>query len=322
MHNFNLFGGIFFFYLLIITGLLNLILICSCTPRYVYCGLRLYVDSEPPGAFAKFLWKECETPGYLEIGSLWEINQAPGNKLDTNRLVSAPGKTLTVNKEGYFEKSIVFPNYGFPSNIIGLRIPETLECVKEDSPRYYNSGYYSVKLTPISTRKYRNAFETHLDRREYEKAEVVRREWAKFIKSIPEKNRTESLRSGLDKLEGVIGLTDTILVPLREKLLQKLNNEDYESALKIQQLIINREAQLRPPPPPQQTIVIRESSEGKDRVINVQSPEVKVPDKIVVEQKQRYGVTDVVDNLMKVQGKQLADKDKAGFKLIDILLGR
>jgi hypothetical protein len=31
-----------------------------------------------------------------------------------------------------------------------------------------------------------------------------------------------------------VGLTDAVLVPLREKFLEKINQEDYENALKIQ----------------------------------------------------------------------------------------
>ncbi len=290
-------------------------------------ALDLKVVSDPSGAdvYVNEV-NRGKTPLKLELRPSASI---PAGSVDVNRktvirVFSEGGiERIKVAKEGYLDQEITFPKGSY--RIIGqtdsLNVPDFLRFdLDKDSP-IVESGTWTVKLRFCSTEPYRKAFEAQLDRGDYGKAEEIRMEWIDFIKSFAENSRTRSMRVELAKLEGVVGITDPFLVPLREKLLQKLREEDYETALKIQQLIINRENQLRPPPPPQ-TIVIRDS-EGKDRIVNISPQEAKVPDQIVVEQKKRYGVTDVMGalNTLGVTAP-LTKKDMAGFKLIDILLGR
>jgi hypothetical protein len=119
------------------------------------------------------------------------------------------------------------------------------------------------------------------------------------------------IKNQLVKLEGVVGLTDPMLITLRKELMLAIKDKKWDDASKIQNLISAKVKELAPPPQP---III--SGGSQTPVI------VEQPSKIQFEQLPRYGVSDYARVLSIIGGKTMTSKDAATLKLFDMIIGR
>lgn len=98
---------------------------------------------------------------------------------------------------------------------------------------------------------YQRRFATEVVKNDYSAAEVTRRVWIKVIESVESKCKGKldlraqtALEARREKLQGVVGLDDEILIGLRGKLLAAMEGGDAEAARSYTRAITDREKAL------------------------------------------------------------------------------
>lgn len=110
------------------------------------------------------------------------------------------------------------------------------------------------KLTAVDAGKlwpFKHRFAQEVYTRQFGEAEVTRRLWIKMlgqyktecIKRLSERQKI-AVDAQVDKLERIVGLDDSMLIDLRNKLLDAIEKNDANSVLSYSRAVTEREAQL------------------------------------------------------------------------------
>lgn len=170
-------------------------------------------------------------------------------------------------------------------------------------------------------------FYLSLEKKDYDGAELIRRSWINNLNYLnfcfsrtwtknPEIKEKVGLQ--LEKLN-TVGLTDPILITLREELITAIKYKKWDDAHKIQNIITGRVKELQP----EQGYTEKKSLEDKMALVEQQTQKPS-EQYLQIEQIPRYGATDVARavSLIKGKGGMLSDKETGALKLLDILLKR
>jgi hypothetical protein len=159
-----------------------------------------------------------------------------------------------------------------------------------------------------------------LESEDFDKAEIIRRNWITKLEEIKETYVERNLRipqaAGyqIEKLSSVAGLTDPMLVKLRNELAASMSEKNWDDAQKIQNIITSRVKELRDLEKPK--IIVKDSTEGGKTVIHNYVPATQ---KHVVKHVPSYGAQDVARALSVMSGKPLNHKTAGAAMLFDIL---
>ncbi|UCF56234.1 MAG: hypothetical protein JSW15_09080, partial [Deltaproteobacteria bacterium] len=98
-------------------------------------------------------------------------------------------------------------------------------------------------------------FSKALENKNYKEAEIVRVRWISFLKDWqdyfkPNSREQLAIRYDINRLSKIIGLTDPDLMDLRNEYRIAKWNKDWNTALKIQQLINMKLEEIQKLPPP------------------------------------------------------------------------
>ncbi|MEM4244797.1 MAG: hypothetical protein QXR60_01150 [Candidatus Nanoarchaeia archaeon] len=177
---------------------------------------------------------------------------------------------------------------------------------------------------------YKAMFYLSLENKDYEGAEAIRRDWVRNLKFLHywfstspitinhDYGLIEKVGSEIQKLEAT-GLTDPLLITLREELVAAVKEKKWDDAQKIQNIILGRTKELQ-----QETRCdAKNSLEDKVRIVG-QTNQKPTEYNLKIENIPRYGAEDIGRALLLLEGKtdKLSPKAEGTLKLIDILLKR
>jgi len=208
----------------------------------------------------------------------------------------------------------------------------------EDFNSFYQWHPFFAEAVNNDLFPFKAMFYLSLEKGKYEEAELIRKNWIDcldYLKisfdnliaiarrhSVENKfniNISQKLQLQIEKLN-TPGLTDSLIITLKEELYTAIKDKKWDDAQKIQNIITGRIKELQPS---QQQLTDKRTLEDRTTVV-VQQPSQPSQPYIQVEQMPRYGAEDIgrAISIFEGRGGKLDPKAEGTLKLLDILLQR